>query len=223
VAAGQANDIILLGAPGAGKGTQAQIVSRELGIPHVSTGDILRGAVAVGTPLGKAAREYMDRGDLVPDELMVGLVADRLREGDVAKGVLLDGFPRTLPQAEALTKVLADSERGEPLVLAVDVPEEELVRRLSSRRTCRGCAGTFSLDALEGEGAKCPACGGELYQRADDAPEAVTQRLRVYAAQTAPLLDYYEARGNLVRVDGVGAVEAIAERALTALRAQGAG
>ncbi len=217
----QAADLILLGAPGAGKGTQAKILSQELGLLHVSTGDILRAAVAAGTPLGKSAREYMDRGDLVPDEVIVGIVADRLQEADCAGGVLFDGFPRTLPQAEALTKVVADLGRAEPKVVAIEVAESELVRRLSERRTCRACAGIFSLDSLGGATA-CPKCGGELYQRADDAAESVAQRLRVYAAQTAPLLDYYAARGSLVRVQGEGAVEEIAQAALAALRSQGA-
>ena len=219
----KARDVILLGAPGAGKGTQAKLLSQELGILHISTGDILRGAVAAGTPLGKAAREYMDRGDLVPDDLMVDLVADRLGREDCAAGVLLDGFPRTLPQAEALASVLGTMARGEGVALAIDVPDEELVRRLSSRRTCRACAGTFSLDSLPAETSDCPQCGGELYQRADDAPEAVAQRLRVYAAQTKPLLDYYQERGRLIRVNGVGTIEEIAGRALAALRTEGAG
>jgi len=217
----QAADVILLGAPGAGKGTQAKLLSQELGILHISTGDILRAAVAAGTPLGRSAQAYMDRGDLVPDEVIVGLVGDRLQEADCADGVLFDGFPRTLPQAEALTRVLAEQGRAEPKVLAIEVGEEELVRRLSGRRTCRTCAGIFSLEALSGATA-CPKCGGELYQRADDAAESVAQRLRVYAAQTAPLLDYYAARGALRRVEGQGAVDEIARVALAALGAQGA-
>jgi adenylate kinase len=214
----RAVDVILLGAPGAGKGTQATRISGELGLLHVSTGDILRAAVAAGTPLGKSAQEYMDRGDLVPDEVIVGVVAERLQEADCAGGVLFDGFPRTLPQAEALTQVLAEQGRAEPKVLAIEVAEAALVRRLSERRTCRACAGIFSVDALGGA-PECPKCGGELYQRADDAPESVAQRLRVYAAQTAPLLDYYAARGSLRRVDGEGAVEEIARAALAALSA----
>jgi adenylate kinase len=214
----RAVDVILLGAPGAGKGTQATRISGELGLLHVSTGDILRAAVAAGTPLGKSAQEYMDRGDLVPDEVIVGVVAERLQEADCAGGVLFDGFPRTLPQAEALTQVLAEQGRAEPKVLAIEVAEAALVRRLSERRTCPACAGIFSVDALGGA-PECPKCGGELYQRADDAPESVAQRLRVYAAQTAPLLDYYAARGSLRRVDGEGAVEEIARAALAALSA----
>jgi adenylate kinase len=215
-------DLVLLGAPGAGKGTQAQRLSAALGILHVSTGDILRAAVAAGTDLGRLAKGHMDRGDLVPDDVIVGIVADRLAEPDCAAGVLFDGFPRTLPQAAALSEVMVRQDRGEPLAVAIDVPEDELVRRLSARRTCRACAGTFGLDSLADE-AVCPKCGGELYQRADDAAESVAQRLRVYSVQTEPLLEYYGARGRLVRIDGLGSVEAIAQRALAAVRGQGAG
>ena len=222
MASGQATDIILLGAPGAGKGTQAKLLCQESGVLHISTGDILRAAVAAGTPLGRAAQGYMDRGDLVPDDLIVGIVRDRLQEEDCAAGVLFDGFPRTLPQAEALTEVLTNLGRAEPKVVAIEVPEADLVRRLSERRTCHGCAGIFSLESLDGAAA-CPKCGGELYQRADDAAESVAQRLRVYAAQTAPVLDYYAARGVLRRVNGQGNVEEIARAALAALRSQGAG
>jgi adenylate kinase len=216
------NDIILLGAPGAGKGTQAKLLAGELRILHISTGDILRAAVAAGTSLGKAAQAYMDRGDLVPDDLMVDLVAERLHHEDCARGVLLDGFPRTLAQAQALTRVIAEAGRGEPAALAIEVSEDELVRRLSARRTCRACGGTFGVESLPESGA-CRKCGGEMYQRADDAPEAVAQRLRVYAAQTAPVLGYYRERGSLLCVDGVGSVGEIAERALSALKERRAG
>ncbi|MBM3472136.1 MAG: adenylate kinase [Armatimonadetes bacterium] len=216
------SDIILLGAPGAGKGTQAKLLAGDLQILHISTGDILRAAVAAGTSLGKAAQAYMDRGDLVPDDLMVDLVAERLQHEDCAKGVLLDGFPRTVAQAQALTRVMAEAGRGEPAALAIEVPEDELVRRLSARRTCRGCGETFPVEALPANGA-CPKCGGETYQRVDDAPEAVGQRLRVYAAQTAPVLEYYRERGSLLSVEGVGSVEEIAGRALAALKGRRAG
>lgn len=217
------NDIILLGPPGAGKGTQAEILSGRLGILHISTGDILREAAAAGTPLGQTAKEYMDRGDLVPDELMVDLVEERLQQADTADGVMLDGFPRTLPQAEALTEVMEAGGRGEFVVLAVEVPEPELVRRLSGRRVCRSCGKITHVDGLPAGATACSECGGEIYQRDDDAPEAVAQRLRVYARQTEPLLAYYEERGNLVTVDGVGDPGQIAERALDALAQRGAG
>lgn len=210
-------DVILLGPPGAGKGTQAKIIARELGLLHLSTGDILRAAVAAGTELGKTAQSYMDHGDLVPDKLVVDLVADRLQGDDCGAGVLFDGFPRTLPQAEALTEVLARMDRGEPVVIALHVPQEELVRRLSGRRTCRSCAGVFSVSSLSEGGETCPQCNGSLYLRADDAPEAVAQRLRVYEAQTAPLLAYYQARGSLRTVDGVGDPAEISRRALSAI------
>lgn len=213
----------MLGPPGAGKGTQAEILAGKLSIVHISTGDILRAAAAAGTPLGNAAKEYMDRGDLVPDDLMVDLVAERLQEEDCAAGVMLDGFPRTLPQAEALTRVMQESERGEPTVLAIDVAEEELVRRLSGRRVCRECAKILHIDTLPTGTTRCPDCGGEIYQRADDAPEPVKQRLEVYTRQTEPLLAYYETRGNLVRVNGLGDPGDIARRALALLEDRGSG
>jgi adenylate kinase len=190
----------------------------ELGLLHLSTGDALRAAVAAGTELGAKAKGYMDRGDLVPDGLIVDLVAERLQEDDCADGVLFDGFPRTLPQAEALSRVLVGGGRAEPRVLAIEVPEAELVRRLSGRRTCRACAHIFHVDSLPAGATACPDCGGELYQRADDSPEPVGQRLQVYARQTAPLLEYYEGLGVLVRVDGAGAPEEVAGRALAGLR-----
>ncbi len=165
----------------------------------------------------------MDRGDLVPDELMVDLVAERLQQPDCAAGVMLDGFPRTLPQAAALMGVMDEGERGEPTVLAIEVPEEELVRRLSGRRMCRECGRITHIDSLPPGTTTCPGCGGDIYQRADDAPEAVAQRLEVYARQTAPLLAHYEERGTLVRLHGVGGPEEIAQRALDALNERGSG
>jgi len=211
-------DTIMLGAPGAGKGTQAKILSQELGILHVSTGDILRANVAGGTELGAKAKAYMDRGDLVPDDLIVDMVRARLQEDDCAHGVLFDGFPRTLPQAEALTQVLQETGRGEARVVAIEVAEEELVRRLSGRRVCRGCGHISHVDSLPPGQVTCPDCGGELYQRSDDSPEPIRQRLQVHAKQTEPLLEYYGSRGGLLRVDGTGPPESVAERALTALR-----
>ncbi len=211
-------DVILLGAPGAGKGTQAKILSQELGILHISTGDILRANVAAGTELGAKAKGHMDRGDLVPDDLIVDMVAARLQEDDCANGVLLDGFPRTLPQAEALTRVLEQTGRGEARALAIEVTEEELVRRLSGRRVCRDCAHVFHVDNLPEGQVSCPDCGGGLYQRSDDSPEPIRQRLQVYARQTEPLLEYYEEQGELLRVEGTGTPEGVAERALAALR-----
>jgi adenylate kinase len=214
---GRGRDIILLGAPGAGKGTQAEILSQALGVLHLSTGDILRANVAAGTELGAKAKAYMDQGDLVPDGVVVDMVANRLREADCAHGVLFDGFPRTLPQAEALTRVLEEMGRGKARALAIEVGEEELIGRLSGRRVCRGCARIFHVDSLPAGQATCPDCGGELYQRSDDSPEPIRQRLRVYAKQTEPLLAYYESQGGLSRVDGTGTPERVAERALAVL------
>jgi adenylate kinase len=209
--------VVLLGPPGAGKGTQAQIIAGHLGVPAISTGDIFRANVSGQTELGKEAKVYMDRGDLVPDDLIVGIVADRLQAPDCANGVLFDGFPRTLPQAEALSRVLGEMGRGEAKVVAVEVPEAELIRRLSGRRTCRGCAHIFHVDSLPEGQAACPDCNGELYQRDDDQAEAIAQRLRVYAKQTEPLLEYYDRRGGLVRVDGTGDPQDVAARARTGL------
>jgi len=210
-------DIILLGAPGAGKGTQAEILSQGLSLRHVSTGDILRANVAGGTELGTQAKAYMDRGDLVPDGLIVDMVRARLQEDDCAKGVLFDGFPRTLAQAEALSQVLQETGRGEPRVVAIEVPENELIRRLSGRRVCRDCGRISHVDSLPAEQVTCADCGGGLYQRSDDLPEPIRQRLQVYAKQTEPLLAYYESRGGLLRVDGTGTPEGVAQRALAAL------
>jgi adenylate kinase len=208
---GKAPVVILLGAPGAGKGTQATKIVERYGCLHVSTGDMLRGAVAGGTELGKLAKQYMDAGELVPDEVVIGIVKDRLGEADVQeKGVLLDGFPRTIAQADALAKVLDEVGLAEPVVVDMQVTEDEVVRRLSGRRMCRGC-GAISNRDREGldVGDKCPKCGGEIYQRDDDKPEAIRERLRVYNAQTAPLVDYYQERGLILAVCAVGKIEAV--------------
>lgn len=202
--------IVFLGAPGAGKGTQARLIAEKHHIPQISTGDILRAAVREGTPLGVEAKGYMDRGELVPDALMVGLIRDRIACADCAKGYILDGFPRTLEQARALDAMLA--EVGSPLQVAIDfsVPTEELVRRLSGRRVCRACGASFHLvsapPAAEGV---CDHCGGELYQRPDDNVETVSKRLEVYHAQTAPITAYYREKGLLHPVDGMRGIEDI--------------
>ena len=196
-------NVVLLGAPGAGKGTQAERIVGDYRVPHISTGDILRAAVATGTELGRAAQRHMEAGELVPDEVVIGIVGDRLSEPDAAAGFLLDGFPRTLEQARALDGILADAERSLTHVVVLDVPEEELVERLSGRRMCRDCGKgyhlTFNAPADEGV---CDACGGELYQRADDNEGTVRNRLSVYARQTAPLIDHYKKNGVLVEVNG---------------------
>lgn len=214
------HNLVLLGAPGAGKGTQAKMLSQRLGVPHISTGDILRGAVAAGSELGQQAKGYMDRGELVPDELVIAIARERLQESDCTPGFVLDGFPRTVPQAEALGAVMADLGRKPLLVVNLTVDEDEIVRRLSGRRLCRGCDGIYHIDD-EGveDGGACPNpdCEGELYQRSDDQPEAIRERLAVYRRQTEPLIDYYDERGLLVNVEGQGSPEDIAGRLYTAV------
>ncbi len=221
--ADQEHNIVLLGAPGAGKGTQAKMLSNELGVPHISTGDILRDAVARGTELGEQARGYMDRGELVPDELVIAIARERLQQPDCANGFVLDGFPRTVAQAEALDDVMDDLGREPLTVINLKVDEDEIIRRLSGRRLCRGCDGIYHVDEPGVEtGAECPNpdCEGELYQRSDDQPEAIRERLEVYRKQTQPLIDYYGERDLLVNVSGEGDVEEIAERVLEAARGE---
>jgi adenylate kinase len=205
---------ILLGPPGAGKGTQAARLVEAYGVPHISTGDILRANVREGTPLGTEAKRFMDAGDLVPDEVIIGMVADRLAEQDAAQGFLFDGFPRTVPQAEALDELLAG--RGVPLdvVLELVVDHDEVVRRLTGRRTCSSCGRIYQVEseppATEGV---CDACGGTLQQRDDDREDVVRNRLEVYRDQTEPLVAFYEQRGLLRRVEATGSVEQVTARA----------
>lgn len=202
--------IVFLGAPGAGKGTQARLLAEKHHIPQVSTGDILRAAVREGTPLGVEAKGYMDRGELVPDQLMIGLIRDRIACEDCVKGYILDGFPRTLEQARALDEMLASV--GAPLDVAIDfhVPNEELLRRLTGRRVCRSCGASFHVvSAPPQHDGVCDHCGGELYQRADDNVETVSKRLEVYTAQTAPITGYYRQRDILHEVDGTRGIEEI--------------
>jgi len=211
--------VIFLGPPGAGKGTQARLLANEWGAAHVATGEILRDAVRDGTRLGLEARRYMDRGALVPDDVVIGLVDERLRRNDAAQGWVLDGFPRTVAQAEALDRLLR--ARGIELdrVIFFAVAVEELRRRLTGRRVCRLCGTAFNLvsnpPAVPG---RCDRCGGELIQRDDDAPEAVDHRLEVYRTQTAPLLDYFRGRHLLTEVAGAGEVERVTESIRQALR-----
>lgn len=202
--------VAFLGPPGAGKGTQARDLSREWGVPHVATGDMLREAAAAGTPLGREAKGHMDRGALVPDDVIIRMIADRLRQPDAQRGFLLDGFPRTLAQAEALERLLKDLDQPLERVIYFDVAEPELLRRLTGRRVCRACQTAFHLVSAPPKTAGvCDRCGGELYQREDDSEATVRHRLGVYARQTAPLLDRYRGRGVLTSVPGEGAIETI--------------
>ena len=203
-------NIILLGPPGAGKGTQAKMLVEECRIPQISTGDILRAAVKEGSPLGKEAKACMDKGELVPDSVVIGLVEERIQQPDCAKGYMLDGFPRTVPQAEALDGMLKNLSSQIDHVVSIEVANEELVGRLTGRRTCRDCGAGFHVmfDPPEKEGV-CDKCGGELYQRDDDNVETVTSRLEVYESQTKPLIDYYTAQGKIRPIDGVGEIKEI--------------
>jgi adenylate kinase len=191
-------NIVLLGAPGAGKGTQAKNIVKTYDIPHISTGDILRAAVANETPLGLEAKKFMDAGDLVPDEVVIGLVRDRLSEPDTEEGFILDGFPRTTPQAIALDEKLVDLGKKIDVALAIEVEPEVIVKRLSSRRWCPTCGRITTAD----EGENCILCGAQLVQRDDDKESVIRNRLDVYARQTAPLIDYYGGKQVLVNVDG---------------------
>lgn len=195
--------IIMLGAPGAGKGTQAKMISEKYGIPHISTGDIFRANIKNETELGKKAKKYMDQGLLVPDELVVDLVVDRLTKEDTKEGYILDGFPRTIPQAEALTNALKEREEDIDYAINVEVPDEVIVERMSGRRACLNCGGTYHVvfNPTKVEGI-CDSCGGQLVLRDDDKPATVKKRLDVYHEQTQPLIDYYTKQDKVVVVDG---------------------
>lgn len=203
-------NLILLGPPGAGKGTQAERICELYGIPHISTGDIFRDHLKRGTELGLKAREYMDRGELVPDEVVIGIVRERLKEPDCERGFVLDGFPRTTAQADALKGMLAGMGRVIDHVLNIQVPDETVVERLTGRRTCRSCGAVYHLkfNPPREEG-KCDACGGELYVRDDDREETVRARLEEYHAKTRPLIDYYRAEGLLRDIEGNASMEEV--------------
>ena len=220
-----ARDIVLLGAPGAGKGTQAALLAEALGVPHVASGDLFREALKNETPLGLEAQKYMNQGLLVPDEITIAMVRERLSRPDCAGGVILDGFPRTLEQARALDEVLSTAGRTLEKVLYIKVSEEELIQRLSGRWICRDCQTVYHLRHSPPEkppcGDKpglCDLCGGELYQREDDKPETVRRRLEVYFAQTAPLIEYYTTKGLLVEINGEQSIEAVQAEIRQALR-----
>jgi len=205
--------LILLGPPGAGKGTQAEFLVERYGLAHVSPGNILREAVRAGTPLGAKAKGYMDQGLLVPDQIIIDLIRERLTAPDAQNGFLLDGFPRTIPQADALQAMLAEAGASLDAVVSLEVPEEELVRRSAGRRVCPACGATYNIyfAAPKTEG-KCDHCGTALVQRDDDREATVRRRLEVYKAQTEPLVEYYRERGLLRTVDGLGTVDEVSSR-----------
>jgi len=205
--------LILLGPPGAGKGTQAKKLVGKFGIPQISTGDILRAAVKNGTPLGKEAKAYMDKGELVTDAIVVGIIRDRLQEEDCKKGYILDGFPRTVPQADELKKALSGMGQSIDAVLSIVVANDELMKRLTGRRTCKECGAGYHLlfKAPKTEGV-CDQCQGPLFQRDDDKEETIKNRLSVYNDQTKPLIDYYTKEGSLVDIEGTGSIDAIFDR-----------
>jgi len=210
--------VVLLGPPGAGKGTQAKLLQEEFGAVQISTGDILRKAVADQTQLGKEAAGFINSGALVPDSVIINLVAERLKANDCEQGFLFDGFPRTIPQAESLDEILKKLRRELNCVLLVQVPQDVLIERLAGRRTCRQCGSmfhvVFSPPRREG---MCDRCGGELYQRDDDKEQTIANRLQVYQNQTAPLVHYYQQRGLLHAIDGVGEIGQIRARVIEAL------
>jgi len=206
-------NLILLGPPGAGKGTQAKILIKKYGIPQISTGDILRAAVKEKTPMGVKAKTYMDSGVLVPDDVVVGIVAERLAKQDCAKGYILDGFPRTVAQADALTAMLRNNGTGIDHVVAITVDNEELLKRITGRRTCKGCgAGYHLLYDPPNQAGVCNECAGELYQRDDDREDTMRRRLEVYEEQTSPLIAYYAERKLLRTIDGMGDIEEIQQK-----------
>jgi len=210
--------IVFLGAPGAGKGTQAAVVAQKMNYVHVASGDLFRQALEKETELGKKAKSYMEKGALVPDEITIAMVLERISAPDCEKGIILDGFPRNLQQAEALDKALGKQSKSIDKVVYIKVPREELIKRLSGRWICRNCQTPYhEIDSPPRVKGKCDKCGGELYQRADDKRETVEKRLEVYFEQTSPLINYYTSTGKLAEVQGVGGIEEIGQRISAAL------
>ncbi|MBQ0986256.1 adenylate kinase [Streptomyces sp. F63] len=211
--------IVLVGPPGAGKGTQAAYLAKNLSIPHISTGDLFRANISQGTPLGKQAQEFMKAGELVPDEVTVGMARDRMSQADAAGGFLLDGFPRNIDQAKALDEILAAEGTALDGVLDLEVPEAEVVKRIAGRRTCRSDSShTYHVEYKKPKtDGVCDECGGELYQREDDREETVRKRLEVYHRETEPIIDYYRAQGLVVTISALGKVAEVTERAMAAL------
>ncbi len=213
--------LVLLGAPGAGKGTQAKKLIEKFNIPQISTGDILRKAVADKTPLGKEAKSYMNKGELVPDSVVIELVKERIAQDDCKNGYILDGFPRNTPQADALDKVLADMNASLNLALNIDVEKDNLIKRLAGRRTCKNCQQMYNVYFSPSKKDEvCDKCSGELYQRDDDKKETIKKRLDVYEASTAPLIEYYGKRGILKSVKGIGSIDDIFNRICSVLEAK---
>ncbi len=214
--------VVFLGAPGVGKGTQADLVAAKVGRPKISTGDILREAVRNQTPLGLEAKACMDQGKLVPDEVVIGIVREKLAEPSCARGFLLDGFPRTVPQAEQLGQILSGQGSKLDVVINVEVPRDEVVRRLTGRRSCSKCQAVYHLEfAPPKREGRCDRCSSELVQRSDDTKETVEARLTVYGKQTAPLISFYRDKGVLADIDGLGAVEDVHKRIMTLLSSRG--
>jgi adenylate kinase len=211
--------LILLGAVGVGKGTQAQRLSRQAGIPQISTGDLLRAEVQAGTELGVKAREVMNRGELVPDDVIIDMVRNRLLQDDAVRGAIFDGFPRTVPQAEAMEKLLPDVGLPEPRVISIEVPQEEIIDRLSSRRVCTTCGAVFNMKTNPAavEQHRCPKGEANVILRDDDRPDTVLQRLKVYEEKTLPLINYYRKSGNLRQVSGIGTEDQVFARVLIAM------
>ena len=205
--------LVFLGAPGVGKGTQAEMLAAEIGIPKISTGDLLRAAVAEKTPLGVKAKAFMDRGDLVPDQVVIGLVEEKISKSECAKGFILDGFPRTVPQADSLAELLQKNGQTLDRVVYFTIPRDEVVKRLSGRRSCSQCPAVYHVEFVPSKRVGlCDVCGGKLIQRSDDKRETVESRLVVYEEQTAPLIEYYQKKRILANLDGSGQVEDVQAR-----------
>ncbi len=213
------NFVILLGAPGAGKGTQAELLRKKLNIPHIASGELFREAIGRGTELGILAKSYIDRGELVPDDVTIAMIMERLSRRDCEKGAILDGFPRNVRQAEAFEEALAEEGKAISVVPYIKVSEETLLARLAGRWTCRDCGAVYHalFDPPREEG-RCDECGGELHQRSDDTPETQKRRIEVYLSQTAPLIDYYRRRGLLKEIDGEGSIEEVQSELLRAIK-----
>jgi adenylate kinase len=211
--------VIMLGAPGAGKGTQADILSQEMNLPHIASGDLFRQALDKKTDVGILARSYMDKGELVPDEITIKMILERVNQSDCASGCLFDGFPRTLQQAKVLDKVLKEQGKSIDKAVYIEVPNEELVKRLSGRWLCRTCQTPYHIiNSPPKTPGKCDKCGGELYQRSDDREETVRDRLNIFFAQTVPILDYYKKQDKLIKINGNLGMQAVAKEIISALK-----